>query len=94
VTDDSGSWILTDEVGSFPVLAGQTLYANHGTTDTNPRVNVDWATSADIRVFTNGVQTSSPSYGGSGGTVAVPIVFASQSTPVDAGDTIYILITN
>jgi hypothetical protein len=94
VTDDSGSWILTDEVGSFPVLAGQTFYANHGTTSTNPRVNVDWATSADIRVFTNGVQTSSPSYGGSGGTVAVPIVFASQSTPVDAGDTIYILIAN
>jgi hypothetical protein len=94
VTDDSGPWILTDQVGSFSVLAGQTLYANHGTTSTNPRVNVDWTTSADIRVYTNGVQTSNPSYGGSGGTVAVPIVFASQSTPVDAGDTIYILIAN
>jgi hypothetical protein len=94
VTDDSGSWILTDQVGSFSVLPGQTLYANHGTTSTNPRVNVSWATSADIRVFTNGVQTSNPSYGGSGGTVAVPINFASQSTPVDSADTIYILVTN
>jgi hypothetical protein len=94
VTDDSGSWILTDQVGSFPVLSGQTFYANHGTTSTNPRVNVSWATSANIRVFTNGVQTNFPSYGGSGGTAAIPIVFASQSTPVNAGDTIYILVTN
>ena len=94
VTDDSGPWILTDQVGSFPVLSGQTFYANHGTTSTNPRVNVDWANSANIRIFTNGVQTNFPSYGGSGGTVAIPIVFASQSTPVNSGDTIYILVTN
>jgi len=94
VTDDSGSWILTDQVGSFPVLSGQTFYANHGTTSTNPRVNVSWANSANIRIFTNGVQTNFPSYGGSGGTAAIPIVFASQSTPVNAGDTIYILVTN
>ena len=94
VTDDSGSWILTNEVGSFPVLSGQTFYANHGTTSTNPRVNVDWRSSLNVRVFTNGVQTNFPSYGGSGGIVAIPIVFASQSTPVNSGDTIYVLITN
>lgn len=92
LTDDSGPWILTDQVGSFSVLAGQSLYANHGTTSTNPRVNVDWTTSVNVQVRINGVLRNDYGASGGGGSTSQPMRGASPATAVDAGETIYILI--
>lgn len=97
VFDDSGNWVLSNVIGSFPVGVGETLYAQHGTTSTNPKVEINWATSmnAQIRIGGfSGTLTNDYGAGGGGGTANLAIRAASPATPVDASEIIYVYITN
>lgn len=97
VFDDSGNWVLSNVVGSFPVGAGETLYAQHGTTSTNPKVKIDWTTSlnAQIRIGGfSGTLTNDYGAGGGGATANLAIRAATPATPVDASEIIYVYISN
>ena len=97
VYDDSGNWILTNVIGSFPVGAGQTLYAQHGTTSTNPKVQITWTSSlnAQIRIGGfSGTLTNDYGAGGGGATANLAIRAATPATPVNASEVIYVYISN
>lgn len=92
--DNSGTWYLTDQVGFFNVGPGQMLYANHGTTDTNPECIITYNGSYNFRVRINGVLTSD--WGGSGSFAGLPrpLNMANPAAPIDESEIVYIEITD
>lgn len=92
--DDSGIWYLTDQVGSFIVGPGQTLYANHDTTSVNPRCTITFTGTYNFQVRINGVLTSDWGGSGSGSGLQRVLRTASPSTPIDISEIVYIQITN
>lgn len=94
LVDASGLWFLTDQVGSFIVSPGQRLYANHGTTDINPRCTITYTGTYNFIVKINGVTTSD--WSGSGSAAGLPRVLrtANPALPIDETEIVYILITN
>lgn len=94
LVDDSGTWFLTDQVGSFIVGPGSMLYANHDTTNTNPRCTITYNGTYTFQVRINGVLTSDWSGSGSGAGLSRVLRTLSPSTPIDASETVYIKITD
>ena len=92
--DDGGTWFLTDQVGFFIVGPGQKLYANHGTTNSNPRCTITYNGSYNFIVKINGVTTSDWSGSGSAAGLQRVLRTLSPATPIDETETVYILITD
>lgn len=94
LVDDGGIWFLTDQIGSFIVQPGQTLYANHDTTNTNPRVTITFSGSYNLLCKINGVTKNDTSGSGSGAGVEYPLNILDPSAPIDAGEIVYIRLSN